>query len=368
MARGQVDLQKLLYSDDLNENENKEKEKEAEAEAKDKKTYESATNESEAVEKASEEMNEDASIEDFVMPNTELRIFDEGTGKLLHTIHFDPKDLKVAFGYANATAYQLLPKDIFNDATGPVQGVIYVDGKPITGKDMALVNARIDRVKKNIYDFSEIVNEADEAEDVVTVGDFIEILRKKTKLDDKIVFRADKKEMVLAEVDSKSGIAVVDVVYGKANGKLYEKENEENMKNEGYSWRRGGYGGTGRSYSSLGSDAPRGAAIVWYSVSDFDPKAKGKMFGWRCGPSNFPFEDLLYPNRKYKVGTMVMRNKYVKAGSMSGEKYISIPSYFDAIKNNDEAAIGLLNALGIPLDLTFGMDPNDDYSVTYVEK
>lgn len=55
------------------------------------------------------------------------------------------------------------------------------------------------------------------------------------------------------------------------------------------------------------------------------------MPGWRCGPSNFPFEDLLYPNRKYKVGTFIMRNKYVKAGEMSGEINIALPSYFAAI-------------------------------------
>ncbi len=89
------------------------------------------------------------------------------------------------------------------------------------------------------------------------------------------------------------------------------------------------------------------------------------MDGWRMGPTNFPFEDLLYPERKYKIGTTAMRNKYVKAGTMSGEKYISIPSYFDAIKNNDEEAINILKLLGIPLDLTFGLDPNDDYSMTY---
>lgn len=135
--------------------------------------------------------------------------------------------------------------------------------------------------------------------------------------------------------------------------------------NEAYTWRRGGYGGTGKSWASLEGNAPRGSAIGWYSVSDLDPKAKGKMPGWRCGPSNFPFKDMLYPERKYKIGTMVMRNKYIKAGSESGEKYIAIPSYFDAIKNNDADALALLTAMNIPLDLTFGMDPNDDYSVTY---
>jgi hypothetical protein len=35
------------------------------------------------------------------------------------------------------------------------------------------------------------------------------------------------------------------------------------------------------------------------------------------------------------------------------------------VKYNDEEAINLLNILNIPLNLTFSMDPNDDYSVTY---
>ena len=138
--------------------------------------------------------------------------------------------------------------------------------------------------------------------------------------------------------------------------------------NEGRSWYGGGYGGTGKSYKSLGSRAPRGADIGWYPVEQLDPKAAGKMPNWRCGPSNFPFEDLLYPERKYVKGAMVMRNKYLKAGSMSGDKYIAIPSYFDCIKNNDQEAINLLKALGIPLDLTFGMDPKEDYSNSYTIK
>ena len=148
-------------------------------------------------------------------------------------------------------------------------------------------------------------------------------------------------------------------------GETFMFENTDDEITEGRNWRTGGYGGSGRSYSSFNGNAPKGSAIGWYAVADLDPKARGKMPGWRCGPSNFPFTDLLYPERKYKVGTMVMRNKYIKAGEMSGEKYIAIPSYFDAIKNNDEEALNLLKILNIPLDLTFGMDLNDDYSVTY---
>ena len=127
----------------------------------------------------------------------------------------------------------------------------------------------------------------------------------------------------------------------KASKDAYEKqiefminEKEKQMTSEGRNWRTGGYGGTGRSYSSLGSKAPKGAEIGWYKVEELDPKAIGKMPGWRCGPSNFPFKDLFFPNRKYKIGTMVMRNKYVKAGPLSGEIYIAIPKLKPSEKRN----------------------------------
>ena len=228
--------------------------------------------------------------------------------------------------------------------------------------------------KENEEQMNEVTDEeaaldesARNPEDVVTVEDFIELLRARTNLDDKLMFRAYKKEALLFGVNSKAGITIVDIVPSADAKRISEQENEENM-NEGRSWYGGGYGGTGKSYKSLGSRAPRGAEIGWYPVEQLDPKAAGKMPGWRCGPSNFPFEDLLYPERKYVKGVMVMRNKYIKAGSMSGDKYIAIPSYFDCIKNNDQEAINLLKALGIPLDLTFGMDPNEDYSNSYTIK
>ena len=228
--------------------------------------------------------------------------------------------------------------------------------------------------KENEEQMNEVADEeaaldesARNPEDVVTVEDFIELLRSRTNLDDKLMFRAYKKEALLFDVKSRAGITIVDIVPSADARRISEQENEENM-NEGHSWYGGGYGGTGKSYKSLGSRAPRGAEIGWYPVEQLDPKAAGKMPGWRCGPSNFPFEDLLYPERKYVKGAMVMRNKYIKAGSMSGDKYIAIPSYFDCIKNNDQEAINLLKALGIPLDLTFGMDPNEDYSNSYTIK
>ena len=216
-------------------------------------------------------------------------------------------------------------------------------------------------------DNKKIAESVNNPEDIVTIDDLVEVINRYADNDDKVMFRINKQICALSNIQSKGGICVFDFIKGSSNimNETDDDSSDESLA-EGYnSWRRGGYGGTGRSYSSLGSDAPRGAAIGWYSIGDLDPKAKGKMPGWRCGPSNFPFEDLLYPDRKYKVGTMVMRNKYIKAGALSGEKYIAVPSYFDSLKNNDQDAIAVLNALGIPLDLTFGMDPNDDYSVTY---
>ncbi len=207
----------------------------------------------------------------------------------------------------------------------------------------------------NQNDINESIN------DIVTVDNFINALSNSDN-NDKIIFtiKHNAGTYVVQNIKSDGGITIVELV-----DDLLNEEDNKSKVNEGRNWRTGGYGGSGRSYSSFNGSAPRGAAIGWYAVADLDPKAKGKMPGWRCGPSNFPFTDLLYPERKYKVGTMVMRNKYIKAGEMSGEKYIAIPSYFDSLKNNDQDAIALLNALGIPLDLTFGMDPNDDYSVTY---
>ena len=407
--------------------------------------------------------NDDKSIKDYIMPNVELRIFDFDGNNCkdeMYRYTIDPNDARSATSYIGTPAYLLLPEKMKAKCTQAF-GILYLDGKPLATDKSVLdyqisdIMKRAMKVHANTLDFQRIknvaedVNPEDEAaaldeedtideaivrqpEDVVTVEDFISLLRRNTKLDDKIVFRSpDKKECMLFDVESKAGIAMVDIVAKKTANRLdenltpeqwkeaadwftangYEIEDDEDrieqfapqmdqflfkvgmsptgndevlngndgfaiytslkevgkkQMNENRSWYGGGYGGTGQSYSSLRNKAPRGAEIGWYSVEQLDPKAKGKMSGWRAGPSNFPFEDLLYPNRKYKKGAMVMRNKYLKAGSMSGEKYISLASYFDAIKNNDEAAIGLLNALGIPLDLTFGMDPNDDYSNNYV--
>ena len=79
-----------------------------------------------------------------------------------------------------------------------------------------------------------------------------------------------------------------------ASAEAVEKEKSimlgEKEVNEGRGWYGGGYGGSGRSYSSFEGHAARGSEIGWYYVSEIDPKAKGKIAeGWRCGPSNFVY-------------------------------------------------------------------------------
>ena len=255
----------------------------------------------------------------------------------------------------------------------------------------------------------------------MTVGDFKkELARNLAKDLDKIMFRVKKQAYKVFQMDPSNGTFVIDLipeikesqmaesiipkftVKAKVKGtqmnftstastaaeaeaeiidqlkKILDDKNPkveiEEVKpvkklDEGCNWKNGGYGGYGRSFKSYGEvGAPRGKSISWFSVSELDPKAAGKMQDWRVGPSNFLFEDLLYPDRKYKTGTTVMRNTHVQAGSESGVKYIAVPSYIDAIKNNDTEAIALLNALRIPLDLTFGYSPDEDFSSTYSVK
>ena len=437
-----------------------------------------------------EELDE-ASIKDYIMPTLDYKVLDAATGDEIWETRIDPSDAKWIVPYIGEFIYGKQSVLMLNDRKlldklvpgQKLKCMLFVDGKPcamdknVLKHQIMAIEQRVARVAANTYKFKDnekiAIDESigNDPEDVVTVEDFMKLLRAKADLDDKVMFRLDKQEIALFDINTKAGITVVDfidnkrsdrlnedddssnvneteivldqfydheclsvkdfkslgqtafphnssawesmTVAGIINGKViefpkayfvkldhgpdagtvflldgtdasqqtYDKDlsmlfKEEKSIEEGRSWRDGGYGGTGRAYSSLGSKAPRGEEIGWYKVSDLDPKAAGKMPGWRCGPSNFPFNDALYgigtgrldpdgKSRKYKVGTMIMRNKHVNAGSASGIVDIAVPSYFAAIKSNDEDAIAMLKLLGIPLDLTFGMDPNDDYSVTY---
>lgn len=144
--------------------------------------------------------------------------------------------------------------------------------------------------------------------------------------------------------------------------------NEEDIE-ERYD-RFGGYGGYGKKYSSYGSSAPRGEAIGWYCVADVDPACKSMDRNWRFGPIEFTrgVVDFLYPERQYKRGATMLRNKHVKMpdSGESVEVYVGIPSIFDAVKNNDEEALKKLEMIGINKDISLGLDPDDDYTAQYV--
>jgi len=411
------------------------------------------------------ENEEQRSIKDYMMPNCQVRIFDDDGNEIFWS-WVDPKDLVTLIPYigtgvccdpnpkTNAVqAGAFLPNDdILRKYEGQtLTTFIYVDGEPLSLDHQQLmrqirdVEARVDRVYKNAivpakirrynqeHALNEISHEDEMAafnEDVVNESiipkftvrvkargitmNFTSTADTKAQAEDEIRnqlkkllkdtnAKIDVEEVTSLKKDSvnestgedpgiETAADLIDAVNEATEGynnstvlKIVDENGKEfnidflgmhrgalvieigdKELSEGYNWKNGGYGGYGRSYRSYGEvGAPRGKAISWFKVSDLDPKAsKLDADGWRAGPSNFPFVDLLYPDRKYKVGTTVMR-KNVKAGAESGNKYIAIFSYLDALKNNDEDAIGLLKALGIPLDLTFGYEPGEDFSSTY---
>lgn len=287
-----------------------------------------------------------------------------------------------------------LTKEMQSKANAPIDLVIVnADGNPyyvtkvVPKKTSVILSTRAAGVNENVDVNEDIELHADHTlEDFMTAADLRKLGQSSYKNNSDAWLLDNIAGIVNGKVVDFSKVKYVRPEGYPSNGTFflmdssdaslaaYEKEKETMLSekdsrevSEGRGWQRGGYGGTGRSYKSLGSKAPRGAEIGWYAVEQLDPKAAGKMPGWRCGPSNFPFKDLFFPNRKYKVGTMVMRNKYVNAGELSGEIYIAVPSYFEIVKSQNPEGLKVLEALKIPLDLTFGMDPNDDYTVTYTE-
>lgn len=164
--------------------------------------------------------------------------------------------------------------------------------------------------------------------------------------------------------------AAVDEADGDAGEDASTEEDLDEEDIEERYDRFGGYGGYGRKYSSYGSSAPRGEAIGWYCVADVDPACKSMDRNWRFGPIEFTrgVVDFLYPERQYKRGATMLRNKHVKMpdSGESVEVYVGIPSIFDAVKNNDEEALKKLEMIGINKNISLGLDPDDDYTAQYV--
>lgn len=180
-------------------------------------------------------------------------------------------------------------------------------------------------------------------------------------------FRANGNEDAAVDEED-ADLGEDDMLDGRPhNGHIDEEDDPE--VNERYD-RMGGYGGYGRKYSSYGSNAPRGEAIGWYCVADVDPACKSMDRNWRFGPIEFTrgVVDFLYPERQYKRGATMLRNKHVKMpdSGESVEVYVGIPSIFDAVKNNDEEALKKLEMIGINKNISLGLDPDDDYTAQYV--
>ena len=174
------------------------------------------------------------------MPNVEIRVFTVDTGKEVYASRVEPDEIDVSVAPYIARigsdknndgfARQLLPTGK-QSIKEPLQAYIYVDGAPLSTefdeleKQIKDLQARVARVKRNTMKFKDIVKEDDDIrsfediaestrqpEDVVTVEDFIELLRRRAKLTDKIMFRVYKKNGMLLDINSRGGTAVVDIV------------------------------------------------------------------------------------------------------------------------------------------------------------
>lgn len=213
----------------------------------------------------------------------------------------------------------------------------------------------------------DFIDEDDSPADAVTAEDLIILLRKYAEPDDKIVFRCKKKNLMMnmSDIKSKGGVAVVDL------DPSYDEDNDFSTLKEGrssYFRDFGGYAGTGRAPSR--DRILRGRDVSWFPLQQLDPRLRGTDAGikWRMGPVNYEMvhKDILYPERVYKPGTTFLRNVNVTEGPYAGQQvYIALPSYFDAVVKDDADAKSIITSLGLPLNMTFGMNPRDDYTSTY---
>lgn len=108
----------------------------------------------------------------------------------------------------------------------------------------------------------------------------------------------------------------------------------------------------------------------WYCVADVDPACKQMERSWRFGPLDIAdVSDFIYPERKYKKGATVLRNKRFQTPNDGVvQLYVGLASIFDAVKNNDSEALKKLDAIGINRNISLGLDPDDDYSTQYALK
>ena len=190
------------------------------------------------------------SIKDYIMPNIVLDIRTADTDDEVYVFRVDPDELDVLKAYvakygtngfnANNDSFcrQMLPVEK-QSIKNPLCCYIVVDGKRLStdpdelSRQVSDVLARVARVDANTIDFKraqfmkgqavdEVTDEEaaldeakDSPEDVVTVEDFITMLKTHAQPNDKLLFRVNKQEHSLFDAHSKGGVAVIDFVKGK---------------------------------------------------------------------------------------------------------------------------------------------------------
>lgn len=215
-------------------------------------------------------------------------------------------------------------------------------------------------------DKQETIDEAAyDPEDVITVKDFLEIIARRVSKYDTVFFKSGKTMLELIDIHAKGGVTVLDFMKSKpganvsnldiytvedlincikkipfdVNNKVMFRDMDSKTELSFFDlYSKRGVAtfefAVGKTYE-LDEDEEcccRAKDLKWHAVKDVCPDCASKMSDdWRCGPAAKKFCDLLYPSRKYKPGTLIMRNKAVKAGAESGEKIIAVPSYFYAI-------------------------------------
>ena len=101
-----------------------------------------------------------------------------------------------------------------------------IDDKAVFKDEEFFFNEKAEQTQDNeaVDEDTRLSEASRQPEDVVTVGDFIELLRTRADLDDKLMLRVAKKTAMLFDVNSRAGTTVVDIVPALDAKRLDEDE------------------------------------------------------------------------------------------------------------------------------------------------
>lgn len=101
-----------------------------------------------------------------------------------------------------------------------------IDDKAVFKDEEFFFNEKAEQMQDNeaVDEDTQLSEASRQPEDVVTVGDFIELLRTRADLDDKLMLRVAKKTAMLFDVNSRAGTTVVDIVPALDAKRLDEDE------------------------------------------------------------------------------------------------------------------------------------------------